>query len=199
MVMLRLVVDGGVLGDVLTLTIDGVTARRHVRRFLVRLRISGRSTEASRHGRSLDKSAEDREAKDIDGEQGILPDRGQAPVHREHDEDEENHDGDGDHEIELAADRPVGTSGQVASQQVAQEHDGKTGEQQDEEAWPGTRRGGRSRSRCCCRNKCWHRYPPMDVSGASTDAIRCQRSRLQTTSSLYTLRVDYQWQPKGRA
>jgi len=39
----------------------------------------------------------------------------------------------------------------------------------------------------------------MNMSGASTDAIRCLGARLQTTSSLYTLRVDYQWQPKGRA
>src|SRR5450756_2071285 len=155
MVVLRLVVDGGVLGDVLTLTIDGVTARRHVWQLIAGFHMAGvRSTEASRHGRSLDKSAEDREAKDIDGKQGVLPNRGQASAHREHDEHEENYDRDGDEEVELAADRLVGTSGQIASQQVAQEHDGKTGEQQDEKAWPGTRRGSRSRSRCCCRCKC---------------------------------------------
>src|SRR5659263_217205 len=196
--MLRFVIDRGVLGDVFALAFDRVAARRHVRQLIAGFRIPGsRSTAACRHGWSLNVPAEDRETKDIDGEQGVLPDRGQASAHHEHDEHKDNHDRDRDEEIELAADRLIGGLGQVASQQITQEHDGKTSEQQNEKAWPGTRRGGRSRSRCCCRNKCWHRYPPMDMRGTITNVIRRLGPRLQTTSSLYTLRVDYQWQPKG--
>ena len=126
--VLRLVVDRGALGNILALTFNGTAARRHVRQLITGLRFSSWSTHACRLGRSLDKPTENGEAKNVGGEQDVLPGHREAPTHQVNDENEDDHDRDRDHEIEPAADRSAGARRQVAPQQVAQKHNGKTGE-----------------------------------------------------------------------